>query len=398
MNWSKTMLICLVILFVGGAFTTLIFFTEPTAKRTDSTKRTAMLVTVKDVTKGDYTPTVNVVGTVEPAQDIVLSSRVDGEITELSEAFAPGGYVEKGEKLLQIDPEDYRNELMQRKSELQQARADLNIEMGRQQSAQREYKMFGDTLSLPTEQKELVLRQPQLSSAKSRVQSAQAAVNLAQLNLERTSVEAPFNAHILTRNVNVGSQVARGDNLGRLVGLNEYWVMATVPLSQLRWLSFPEDGEKGSKVRIRNRTAWAEGEYREGYLYRLVGTLESDTRMAKVIVSVPDPMAHREENDGLPPLMIGAFVEASIQAQELEDVIRLERDYVRQGDRVWLMENGKLSIRGVDIVFRDANYAYIKSGLGDSAQVVTTNLSTVVDGAPLRLDGESSSDSTAVEG
>lgn len=289
---------------------------------------------------------------------------------------------------------------MQRESELQQARADLNIEMGRQQSAQREYKMFGDTLSLPPEQKALVLRQPQLNAAKSRVQSAQAAVNLAQLNLERTSIEAPFRAHILTRNVNVGSQVARGDNLGRLVGLNEYWIMATVPLSQLRWLSFPRDGERGSKVRIRNRTAWPEGEYREGYLHKLVGTLESDTRMARVIVSVPDPMAHREENAGSPPLMIGAFVEASIQAGGLQDVIRLERDYVRQGDTVWMMEDGKLSIRVVDIVFRDADYAYIKSGIEDGTQVVTTNLSTVVDGAPLRLDGEppvSRPDSSAVE-
>lgn len=398
MNWSKTLIICLVILFVGGAFTTLIFFTEPTAQRTDSTKRTAMLVTIKDVSKGSYTPTISVVGAVEPAQDIMLSSRVDGEITELSEAFSPGGYVEKGEKLLQIDPEDYRNELMQRKSELQQAQADLNIEMGRQQSAQREYSMFGDTLSLPNEQKELVLRQPQLSSAKSSVESAQAAVNLAQLNLDRTSIEAPFNAHILSRNVNIGSQISRGDNLGRLVGLNEYWVMATVPLSQLRWLTFPEDGEQGSRVRIRNRTAWGDSEYREGYLYRLVGTLESDTRMARVIISVPDPMAHRDENDGAPPLMIGAFVETNIQARELNDVVRLERDYVRQGDKVWLMEDGKLSIRDVDIVFRDANYAYIQSGLEDSSQVVTTNLSTVVNGAPLRLEGESPSDSTSAEG
>jgi hypothetical protein len=44
----------------------------------------------------------------------------------------------------------------------------------------------------------------------------------------------------------------------------------------------------------------------------------------------------------------------------------------------------------VSIVFRDAQYAYIESGLKDGARVVTTNLSTVSDGAPLRLEGSES--------
>jgi len=36
---------------------------------------------------------------------------------------------------------------------------------------------------------------------------------------------APFDAQILNRSVNVGSQVAPGDELGRLVGVEEYWII-----------------------------------------------------------------------------------------------------------------------------------------------------------------------------
>jgi hypothetical protein len=96
--------------------------------------------------------------------------------------------------------------------------------------------------------------------------------------------------------------------------------------------------------------------------------------------------------------MIGAFMETSIQAKEISDVIRLNRDYVRKNETVWVMEEGKLRIRDVEIVLTDAEYAYISSGLNEDDQVVTTNLTTVVDGAPLRLeasDTTSSQDSLA---
>jgi len=42
----------------------------------------------------------------------------------------------------------------------------------------------------------------------------------------------------------------------------------------------------------------------------------------------------------------------------------------------------------VDIVFQDNEHVYIREGLNTNDAVVTTNLATVLDGAPLRLEGE----------
>lgn len=386
MSWKQTLYVSTGILAVAGAVTVLIFSTEPTAQQTGATRATPMLVDVIEVQQGDYRPTIQAMGTVRPSREVNLSPRVNGEVVSLSNAFTPGGYIKKGEQLLQIDSSDYRNTLEQRKSELRQARADLKIEMGRQDVARQDYQLFADTLS--EENRSLVLREPQLESARSSVESAQAEVDQAQLNLERTTIEAPFNAHILTRNVNVGSQVSTSETLGRLVGLDNYWIEATVPVSKLRWITIPEGNkESGPEVRVRNRTAWPPDTYREGRLFRLIGTLEDQTRMARVLVTVPDPQVYKTDDPEVPRLMLGSFVEVHIPADTLKNVFRLNRDYVRDDDTVWIMDDGELSIRDVEIVFRDAQYAYIKSGLSGGDQIVTTNLSTVRDGAPLRLGG-----------
>lgn len=384
MDKKTTLLICGAILLVGTCLTVLTFSTEPTATRVTATRETAMLVEVIEVQRGDYRPTIVAMGTVEPAQDVTLSPRVGGEIVSRSPAFTPGGFVNKGAVLLQIDPADYENALRQRQSEFYQIVSDLDVEMGRQHVAQQDYQLLDEDLS--TEFESLVLRAPQLNAAKAKVDAARAAVDQAELELARTGIKAPFDAHILSRNANVGSQVSPGDNLGRLVGLESYWIVTTVPLAKLPWLSFPRDhGETGSLVRIRNRVAWPEGVYRTGYLHRLVGALEDRTRMARVFVSVPDPLCYRTESSELPPLMIGAFVETSIEAEPITDVMRIDRNYVRADDTVWVMENEQLSIRRVEIAFRDADHVYITDGLRDNERIVTSNLATVIDGAPLRV-------------
>jgi RND family efflux transporter MFP subunit len=397
MNTKKTIIYSLLILLVGAGVTVVVFNTEPEAQRAGATRKTAMLVDVTPAQKGTYEPVVSAMGTVEPSKEIVLSPRVSGQVISRSEAFTPGGYVSRGEVLVQIDPADYRNALQRARSDLRQAEADLSIEMGRQNVAQQDYQLLNENLS--SEQEKLILREPQLNSARSRVEAARASLEQAKLDLDRTSIEAPFDAHILSRNVNVGSQVSPGNNLGRLVGTDTYWVEATVPLSKLRWLTFPDDSNtQGSPVRVRNRSAWTAGEYREGHLYKLVGALEDRTRMARVLVSVPDPLAHGKENSDKPALMIGSFVETNIQARPLSDVVRLSRDHVRKNETVWVMEDEKLRIRDVDITFRDEQYAYITDGLEEGEQVVTTNLTTVVDGASLRVAADTTGgDRTAPE-
>lgn len=383
MTVKRTVGICIGVLLVAGVLMAVIFSTEPTAQRSGATKQTAMLVQVTPASPDTVRPTIRAMGTVRPVEDVVLRPRVGGQIVARSDAFEPGGTVRAGEVLMRIDPADYRNALRQRESELRQAESDLTLEMGRQNVAQQDYQLLEDTLSASN--RALVLREPQLSAARSQVESARAAVEQARLQLERTRIRAPFDAQVLQRDVSVGSQVDPGDVLGRLVGRDVYWVEATIPLAKLRWVS--TDAADAPPVRIRNRTAWGPDAFREGRLVKVVGALEDQTRMARVLIEVDDPAAARPAHDGQPALVIGSYVEATIPTRRLDHVFRVNRDYVRDDDTIWLLENDSLRIRDVDVVFRDATYAYVDRGLADGDSIVTTNLSTVSDGAPLRLDG-----------
>ncbi len=383
MNWKTTAVICTVILLLAVLVMTAIHLTEPKAQRTSASKRTAMLVEITHGERGTFEPEIVVMGTVRPENEITLSPRVSGEIVSVSPSFTPGGFVEEDEVLLQIDPSDYEVVLLQRKSELLQTKADLELELGRQDLALKDYRELEGSIS--AEYKSLVLRAPQLDIARSRVDAAGAAVRRAELDLERTRIRAPFAAHIINREANVGSQVSPGESLGELVGIEHYWVEAAVPVSSLRWIDFSEEHESGgSKVLIRNRTGWPEGIFREGNIHRLIGELQDQTRLARVLITVADPLSHEPESSDLPPLMIGSFVEARIAGKAIRDVIRVNRNYIRQNDTIWIDENGVLRLRDLEIVFRDDDYAYIRSGLGTGDAVITTNLATVFDGAALR--------------
>ncbi|MGI0105707.1 efflux RND transporter periplasmic adaptor subunit [Salinimicrobium sp. WS361] len=392
MSTKKIVLICAGIVVLAIAVTAFIFMSEPTAQKEGATREMAMLVSVTRAEAGNFSPSLVATGTVEPVEDVIISARVGGEVVRRSHAFVPGRSVKKGELLLQIDPADYRNQLELRQSELLQAQTELDVEMGRQEVAQQDLELVGNQTLTPQE-RSLVLRQPQLNAVKARIKAAQAAVDQAKLDLARSTIRAPFDAHIITQNVTTGSQVAPGEDLGRLVGTEKYRVILSMPVSRLRWLRFPDsDNEKGSSVRIRNTAAWPPNTFRTGYLDSQVGALDNQTRMARVLVEVPDPLAQTTAK-GKPELIIGTFVESLVEANEISNVVRLNRDYLRENNKVWVMEDGKLSIKEVEVLLTDNQYVYISKGLEGGEKVITTNLSTVAEGVAVRTEKDSASQS-----
>ncbi len=384
MSNKKIALYCGLIFLAAIAIVVLIYSSEPTAQSEGATKKSAMLVSVEQVEKGTFTPLFQATGSVVAVEDIQLNSRVSGQVIRRNPAFVPGGKVKKGTELLKIDPADYQNEIELRKSELMQAKTDLEVELGRQNIAKQDLKLIGSD-SLTEDQRNLVLRKPQFSAVQARIKAAEAALSQAQLNLDRTSVVAPFDAQIISQTVSLGSQLNQGDNLGRLVGIEHYWVEVSLPVKKLKWLRFPTNyRETGAEVTIKNTSDWEEGDHRKGYLVNRVGALDQQSRLARLFIKAPDPL--NLENKDQPELMIGSFVEVEIKGNPIEQVVRLKRDYLRSKQTVWVMENEKLSIKKVKVRLMDAHYAYISEGLQDGAKVLTTNISTVTEGIPLRTE------------
>ncbi len=391
-----------VVLLAGAAFASYrIIQSEPVAGRESATRRSAAVVNTIVVEKGTYRPSIRSLGTVQAARDIVLNPRVSGQILEVQPVFTLGGVVEAGQLLVWIDPADYEQRLIARQSELRQVEAELAIEQGQQRVARREFELLGTEIEESS--RSLVLREPQIESLRAKLMAAETAVEQAQLDLARTEIRAPFNGQILSRSADLGSQVAQGDSLARIVGTEMYWVIATVPLSTLRWIEFPEhsnqaDGQPNSQVGanaiVRHSTAWPAGQNRQGRVGRLIGEVDQRTRLARVIVEVPDPLGDQARQ----ALVLGTILQVEIEAKPIADVVKLDRAYLRQNDTVWVMQENLLKIRQVEVLFSDEGYAYISEGLAAGDRVVTTSLATVVDGLEIRELQQPNADRSDADG
>jgi hypothetical protein len=72
------------------------------------------------------------------------------------------------------------------------------------------------------------------------------------------------------------------------------------------------------------------------------------------------------------------------------------RDAVREGNHVWLVNDGRLHIQPLEVVRADKDYAYVVSDLQDGSKVVVSSLDAVVNGMTVRTDAEIESETEPV--
>ncbi len=390
---GRTLLIRLFLILIilgAGAFTAFTLLkTGPTAKRAPAVRR-AKLVEVTPIHFSNHRVIVKGMGTVLPAQETDLYPRVSGAIQWVNPSFMPGGRFTTNEKILQIDPADYALLIRERTSGLEQANSNLKIEQGQQNVALREFELLGE--SIQAEDRDLILRLPQLENLQAERERAQSLLDKARLDLERTKITSPFNAIIKTREVNLGEAVTPATKLATLVGTDTYWVEVLIPVNQLQWLDIPGvNATTGSEVKIYDAAAWGKDRFRVGTVIQLNGELETEGRMARLLVSVSDPLGQKATTpEGKPPmLLMGAFVRVEMTGKELTHVVAIERAWLRNGDTVWLINaKNTLEIRTIEIAYRGQDQVFVSGGLEAGDRLVLTDLAAPVKGMSLRTSQE----------
>lgn len=361
--------------------------TAPEAQRRPP-EGSATLVQVKTVGKVSMNAIVQAQGTVMPFQEVLLQPRVSGEIVELSPKFVPGGRFKAGEFILQIDQKDYKLAVERTKSQVAQAEYELKLEQGHQEIARREWELLDMKDQASELDFELALRKPHLLKANAALEAAKAALRETELNLDRTTIRAPFNCVVRSKNIDLGAQVTPQTQLGMLVGTDRYWVRAAVPVDHLQWVRFPDEkGEGASRATIRQELGTGtQGEWC-GIVVQLLGDLEPQGRMARVLISVPDPL-HLDDSSGRSlPMLIDAYVNVAIEGREVNDVVALPRTTLREGRQVWIMNSeDKLEIRDVGIVWGNRDTVLVRSGLREGERLVVSDLPAPVEGMALALD------------
>ncbi len=356
---------------------------RPTPER-QKPRQEAVLVNTLPVALAERQVIVHAMGTVIPAVRIQLAARVSGQITEVSTNFVPGGIIKNNAKILQVDRDDYDLALEQQESNLVKAESEVRIEMGQQAVAKSEYELLTETIEAPD--LELLLRKPQLAAKEAAVSIAESAVEKAKLDLERTAITAPFNAVVLTRSVEKGAYVSPGSGLATLAGTDAYWIEVSVPLNELPWITLPgSEDEQGSLARIYNPAAWGEASYRHGYVTKVLPDLEPQGRMARVLITVEDPLNLHAEDAAEQILLLDSFVRVLIEGKTIPGIASISRTHLHEGNTVWIMTpENTLDIRPVSVTWSSQEEVYISGDILDGEALVTTDLASPVEGMLLR--------------
>ncbi len=154
---------------------------------------------------------IEVYGTVQPARQASVSSRVMGPVVAVK-TWA-GATVSKGQILIEIQPETSKGQVAQAEGALAQARAALAM-------TERNFKRFENLhADKAASEVELDMARMQHDQAKGAVDQALGAVHTAKTVAGEAAVTAPFAARVVERLVEVGDMAAPGRPLIRLESL-----------------------------------------------------------------------------------------------------------------------------------------------------------------------------------
>lgn len=334
----------------------------------------------------DYQIVLQSQGIIEARTQSALIPEVRGRITKVSSSFRPGGFFEKGETLIEIDPSDYETDLVVADAALAQMELRYAEEKVRAERAALDWTRLGNEDEAP----ELVLRKPQMRQAKANLASAQARVKGARLNLERTKIVAPYDGRIREKNVDVGQYVSPGNKLATLYAIDFAEIRLPLSETQLGFIDLPEsyrDSETSPKldkeVRLDVKVGERESQW-TGKLVRAEGAFDQRSRQLYVVAKIPDP--YGSSTEGRPPLKVGSFAEAYIPGSLLENVFVLPRRLYRESDYVIIIDDeDRLVRRHVTPIWADESNIVVRNELQAGERLCLTPVKYATSGMKVRI-------------
>jgi RND family efflux transporter MFP subunit len=375
-----TFIVILLILGFGGCTSLFLLWTGPETVPEETIKSAKIVQTIPLVPQ-TRSVAVSAFGSVVPSRKVVIKPQVTGQVIWQSDSITIGGHVKEGDELIRIDPNDYELALAEVQSDFEQARFEREVESGRQVIAKREWDEIQSELDMEEVNKSLVLREPHLRRAKALMEKAQNDIELAELQLSRTVIKAPFNAMVVEESVEVGQLLDSGSDICELVGTDEFWIEVTIPFSQLKWVHFPENGQPGAEAQVILDTGEGESITWKGRVIRLLGDLEPLGRMARLVVSVTDPLDLRRDSCSKFPLLLGNYVEVKIDAGELEDALTIPRAALREGNQIWVVgDDHLLRILPATVLWPEKETVIISNNLEKGDQLIVSDLQVALPG------------------
>ena len=381
----KTWLISIAILAsaVGGAFVMVQTRAAPTQTEREIP---VLLVDAIEARREPVFFRVNTQGAVTPRTESNLVSEVSGQIVEVASNYVSGGFFRKGELLLRIDPRNYQSALKSAQANVARVQTQVAKENALANFALDDWKTLRDLNASTGPISDLALRKPQLAEAIAESISAEAALEKAQEDLNRTSIRAPYDGMVQEKRADVGQYVNTGSQLALIFATDYAEIRLPITQRELALVDLPS--ADGSSLPLPVTLTSQAGKIQhtwQGLIVRSEGVFDSASRVLYVVAQVEDPYNQSGRNGEL--LRIGTFVTASIQGRFGGALFTIPRHALQRGETLWIIdEQQKIYPRDVQIGSTDEEYAYVDVGLTNGDRYTITPIDQPLPGMPVRVN------------
>ncbi len=346
-----TVKIIVPLLILAGAFLLGKFLVSTKEEpKSQQPKPIVPVVDVITVSPADHTSSVISYGTVQSYFETTVIPQVTGKITKVSEQFKVGERVKKGELLATIDATDYQAALASQQANLALQQRALAEEKILAQQAAEDWVASGRKL---TEASDFVLRKPQLSTAQANITSAEAAVDKAIIDIERTQLTAPYDAVVTARTASVGNLATPQVSLGTLIATEKAEIRLPLTAQQTARVVMPAQ-DQTSQQTISLTSPNNPGVKWSATLARAEPTVDPQNQVSYVIAEITNPYS------GEKPLLVGTFVNAAIPALPITNAYEIPESALVNDSYVWLVnEEDKLLRASAARIHSHAGHVYV---------------------------------------
>lgn len=337
-------------------------------------KPSGFLVETTTVTPTALTLTIESQGVLQPKRQIALLTEVSGKVQSLSPAFVAGGTFAAGDVLVQIDPADYRVAVARAEANLASAQATLDLEQARSDQARKDWNSFGKT----GEPSALLLNIPQLDGAKASRKAAQADLQKARRDLEKTTIVAPFAGTVLSKSVDLGQFVGMSGQLGTIAGTEVGEVRLPLTNQDLDKLNLKDRDLLNQPLAV--TFADDQGQtITSGQIKRLEASKDARTLMNYAVAEISQPFEH--------DLLFNTFLKAEISGGTYANVYAIPAAWMMPNDQLPVyLEDDTLAIKQVHVVHKTNDHFYVDQGLNSQDLIITTPIQAPTVGMTLRLE------------
>jgi membrane fusion protein (multidrug efflux system) len=297
-------------------------------------------------------------GTIQADEQVEIRSEITGVVESIH--FDEGVHVAAGRLLLQLEDEEL---------EAERDRARFRVDLARQRELRQQDLLAQELIS-----------QDEYDTVLSERNVLEAELRLAEVQLDKTRIEAPFDGLIGFRFVSIGAAVGPQTPIATLQKVDPIKIEFAVP------------ERYGAEVRVGESVLFAvkgSEDRRRGEVYAVEPAVDRETRSLRARARSPNP-------DG--ELLPGSFADVELTIREIPDALTVPALAVIPelgGKKVFVVEDGRAVPRFVETGIRTDTEVQIVHGLEPEERVIVSGVQQLVAGAAVVERDASPAEETA---